>query len=81
MVGERIAKGIGGTFNTFAGSVDRSVRIGSLPSILSAAGLWFVCYYVGKEFDRLLASGKIVGLGHGKSFFEHRSWGRAGLDL
>jgi AAA family ATP:ADP antiporter len=62
IVGERISKAIGSGFNTFAGSVDRSVKLGGLPSIVSAAGLWFVCYYVGIEFDRLLRTGKIVGL-------------------
>ena len=62
VVGERISKAIGSGFNTFAGSVDRSIQIGSIPSLLSAAGLWVVCYYVGIEFDRLLATGKIVGL-------------------
>lgn len=62
VVGERISKAIGSGFNTFAGSVDRSVQIGSVPSLLSAAGLWVVCYYAGIEFDRLLKTGKIVGL-------------------
>jgi AAA family ATP:ADP antiporter len=62
VVGERIFKAIGSGFNTFAGSVDRSVQIGSIPSLLSAAGLWAVCYYAGIEFDRLLKAGKIVGL-------------------
>jgi hypothetical protein len=61
-VGERISKAVGGLFNTFSGSVEKSIRVGSLPSILSAAGLWFVCFYVGIEFDGLLQTGKIVGL-------------------
>jgi AAA family ATP:ADP antiporter len=64
VVGERISKAIGGLFNTFAGSVEKSIRIGSVPSIISAAGLWFVCFYVGIEFDRLLRTGTIVGLEH-----------------
>eukprot|EP00980_Cylindrotheca_fusiformis_P019352 scaffold6638_cov127-Cylindrotheca_fusiformis.AAC.36 len=64
VVGERISKAVGSGFNNFAGSVDRSVRIGSIPSLLSAAGLWVVCYYAGIEFDRLLKTGKIVGLEH-----------------
>lgn len=62
VVGERISKAIGSGINTFAGSVDRSVQIGSVPSLISAAGLWCVCYYAGIEFDRLLTTGKIVGL-------------------
>ncbi|CAJ1936253.1 unnamed protein product [Cylindrotheca closterium] len=65
VVGERISKAIGSGFNTLAGNVDRSVRIGSIPSLLSAIGLWIVCYYAGIEFDRLLATGRIVGLEHG----------------
>jgi len=62
VAGERISKAIGGLFNTFSGSVEKSIRVGSLPSIISAAGLWFVCFYVGIEFDRLLRTGTIVGL-------------------
>jgi hypothetical protein len=64
VVGERISKAIGGLFNTFSGSVAKSIRIGSVPSIVSAAGLWFACFYVGIEFDRLLRTGTIVGLEH-----------------
>jgi len=62
VVGERISKAIGGVFNTFSGSVEMSIRVGSLPSLLSGAGLWFACFYVGIEFDRLLRTGRIVGL-------------------
>mmetsp|Transcript_29678 Transcript_29678/g.71448 ORF Transcript_29678/g.71448 Transcript_29678/m.71448 type:complete len:602 (-) Transcript_29678:54-1859(-) len=65
VVGERISKAIGSGFNTLAGSVDRSVRIGSIPSLCSAIGLWIVCYYAGIEFDRLLKTGRIVGLEQG----------------
>eukprot|EP00934_Nitzschia_sp_Nitz4_P006352 Nitzschia sp. Nitz4//scaffold43_size134323//42209//44110//NITZ4_003292-RA/size134323-processed-gene-0.36-mRNA-1//-1//CDS//3329551927//6342//frame0 len=62
VVGERISKAIGSAFNTMSGSVAQSVRIGSLPSLVSAAGLWFACFYVGIAFDRLLRTGEIVGL-------------------
>ncbi|KAL3943156.1 MAG: hypothetical protein SGBAC_002758 [Bacillariaceae sp.] len=65
VVGERISKAIGSGFNTLAGNVDRSVRIGSIPSLVSAIGLWIVCYYAGIEFDRLLKTGRIVGLEQG----------------
>ena len=64
VVGERITKAIGSGFNTFAKNIEQSVRIGSVPSLLSALGLWSVCYYVGLRFDKLLATGKIVGLEH-----------------
>jgi hypothetical protein len=64
VVGERITKAIGSGFNTFAKNIEQSVKIGSVPSLLSALGLWSVCYYVGLRFDKLLATGKIVGLEH-----------------
>ena len=62
VVGARISKAIGSGINTYAGSVDRSVRVSTVPSLLIAAGLWVICYYAGIEFDRLLVTGKIVGL-------------------
>lgn len=62
VVGCRISKAIGSGINKYAGSVDRSVRVGTIPSVLTAAALWFTCYLVGIEFDRLLATGEIVGL-------------------
>lgn len=65
VVGERISKAIGSAFNTLANDVEQSVKIGSVPSILSSLGLWLACYYVGKQFDKLLATGKIVGLENG----------------
>ena len=65
VVGERISKAIGSAFNTLADDVDQSVKIGSIPSVVSSMGLWIVCYYVGTRFDKLLATGKIVGLENG----------------
>jgi ATP/ADP translocase len=62
VVGERISKAIGSSFNTFSKSVEQSLKIGVIPSFLSAFGLWLVCYYVGVQFDKLIATGKIVGL-------------------
>mmetsp|Transcript_28749 Transcript_28749/g.43870 ORF Transcript_28749/g.43870 Transcript_28749/m.43870 type:complete len:610 (+) Transcript_28749:60-1889(+) len=61
VVGERVAKAIGSGINNAAGSVDRSILIGSVPSILSAIGLWAVCWRVGILFDSLITTGKIVG--------------------
>lgn len=61
VVGERVAKAIGSSINTMAGSVARSVSFTSAPSILSAVALWYVCYRVGIEFEKLVQSGKIVG--------------------
>ena len=62
VVGARISKAVGSGINSYAGSVDRSVRVGTVPSILTAAALWLFCYYAGIEFDRLLESGEIIGI-------------------
>jgi hypothetical protein len=32
-----------------------------VPSLLTAAALWFVCYRVGFQFDRLVHDGSVVG--------------------
>jgi hypothetical protein len=61
-VGARIAKAIGSTINTYAGSAERIVQYGSIPSVLTAMALWIVCYAVGMEFDALLENGDIVGI-------------------
>ena len=63
VVGERVAKAIGSSINTLAGSVARSVSFTSWPSILSALGLWYVCYRVGREFEEFIRTGKVVGEG------------------
>ena len=64
VVGERISKAVGSAFNTLAKTIEQSVRIGVIPSFLSAFGLWLVCYLVGKQFDKLLETGEIIGLEH-----------------
>ena len=61
VVGARVAKAVGSSINKFAGSVDQSVRVGTLPSLLTAVALWFVCYRVGFQFDRLIHDGSVVG--------------------
>jgi len=63
VVGARVAKAVGSTINTFAGNVDRSIRVGTIPSLLTAAALWFVCYRAGIQFDGLIRDGKVVGRG------------------
>ncbi|CAB9504416.1 Provides the rickettsial cell with host ATP in exchange for rickettsial ADP. This is an obligate exchange system. This energy acquiring activity is an important component of rickettsial parasitism [Seminavis robusta] len=65
IVGARVAKAIGSTINTYAGSVDRSVSVGSVPSFLTAVLLWAACYYIGNDFDHLIETGTIVGVGNG----------------
>ena len=61
VVGARVAKAMGSTINTYAGNVDQSIRVGTIPSLLSAAGLWLVCYRAGIQFDRLIRTGNVVG--------------------
>lgn len=61
VVGARVAKAVGSTINTVAGNVDRSIRVGTVPSLLTAAALWLVCYRAGIQFDRLIEQGKVVG--------------------
>lgn len=62
VVGARIAKAIGSSINTYAGSVDRSIQVASGPSLLTAAALWWVCYRVGAQFDSLVLSKTTVGV-------------------
>jgi ATP/ADP translocase len=62
VVGARFAKAIGSSINHMSGSVHRSIRVASAPSLLTAAALWFVCYRVGTQFEELVVSGNIVGL-------------------
>ena len=62
VVGARVAKAMGSSINTMAGSVDRSIRVSSAPSILTASALWIVSYYVGEMFDDLVHHKIVVGL-------------------
>jgi ATP/ADP translocase len=61
VVGARVAKAMGSAINNYAGSVEKSIRVASAPSLVSAAALWWVCYKVGHTFDALVESGTIVG--------------------
>jgi ATP/ADP translocase len=62
VVGARIAKAIGSSINRYAGSVDRSIRVASTPSFLTAGALLYVCYKVGIQFEVLVATKRIVGV-------------------
>lgn len=62
VVGARVAKAIGSSINTYAGSVDRSIQFASGPSLLTAAALWWVCFKAGKQFDSLVLSKMTVGI-------------------
>lgn len=62
VVGARVAKAIGSSINTYAGTAERIVQYGSLPSVLAAVALWIVCYAAGIKFDELISCGAIVGI-------------------
>jgi ATP:ADP antiporter, AAA family len=62
VVGARVAKAIGSSINHFSGSVHRSIRVASAPSLITAMGLWYVCYCIGTQFDTLIANDIIVGI-------------------
>lgn len=61
VVGARVAKAIGSSINTYAGTAERIVQYGSLPSVVTALALWVICYAAGIKFDSLLEKGEIVG--------------------
>jgi AAA family ATP:ADP antiporter len=61
VVGARLAKAIGSSINTYAGTVERVVKYGSLPSVVTATALWVICYAAGIKFDELMDSGDIIG--------------------
>lgn len=69
VVGARFAKAIGSSINTLAGSVDRSIRVASAPSLLTAIALWWVCYRVGTQFEHLIATHSVVGVEEGQSHY------------
>jgi hypothetical protein len=62
VVGARVAKAIGSSINHLSGSVHRSIRVASAPSLITAMGLWYVCYCIGTQFDTLIANNTIVGV-------------------
>ena len=61
VVGQRVAKAIGSAINNYAGSIERIVKYGSLPSVVASLALWLACYQVGVLFDKLIKTGEIVG--------------------
>jgi len=63
VVGARIAKALASSINTYAGSADRIIKYGTIPSVVTSLGLFAVCYWVGIEFDGLLERGQVVGSG------------------
>ena len=62
VVGARVAKAIGSSINHISGSVHRSIRVASGPSLMTALALWYICYCVGLQFDDLIETQTIVGL-------------------
>ena len=65
VVGQRIAKAIESEINNYAGSIERIVKYGSLPSVVASLALWLACYQVGHLFDKLIKSGEIVAVSEG----------------
>jgi len=61
VVGARLAKAVGSSINTYAGTVERVVKYGSLPSVVTATALWVICYAAGIKFDELMDSGEVIG--------------------
>jgi len=61
VVGARIAKAVGSSINNYAGSVERIVRYGAIPSLLTAVGLYVICLKAGEQFESLIQRGEIVG--------------------
>jgi ATP/ADP translocase len=62
VVGARVAKAVGSSINHVSGSVHRSIRVASAPSLITAMGLWYVCYRIGTHFDNLIEGNIIVGI-------------------
>jgi AAA family ATP:ADP antiporter len=62
VVGARVAKAFGSAINSFAGNVENSIRVGTIPSLLTAAALWLVCYRAGIQFDGLVRDDRVVGV-------------------
>ena len=60
VVGQRIAKAVGSMINNYAGSIERIVMYGSLPSVVASLALWLACYQVGVLFDKLIRTNEIV---------------------
>lgn len=62
VVGARVAKAIGSSINHMSGSVHRSIRVASGPSLITAMALWYICHKVGVQFNDLIESRTIVGV-------------------
>ena len=73
VVGARVAKAIGSSINHLSGSVHRSIRVASAPSLITAVGLWYVCYCIGTQFDTLIANDTIVGVDDDNDHVVYRS--------
>jgi len=60
-VGARVAKAIGSAINNYAGSLDRAVKYGLIPSIVSAIALMLLCRRVGYGYENLTGTRTTVG--------------------
>uniref|UniRef100_A0A7S2HNJ0 ADP,ATP carrier protein n=1 Tax=Helicotheca tamesis TaxID=374047 RepID=A0A7S2HNJ0_9STRA len=61
VVGARIAKAVGSSINNYAGSVERIVQYGTVPSLVTAIMLYMACLKAGEQFESLIQRGEIVG--------------------
>lgn len=62
IVGARLAKAVGSSLNDMSGTVDASIRLGLIPSLVTAVALWYACYKVGVGFEELVDKDAIVGV-------------------
>lgn len=61
VVGARFAKALGSSITNYAGSAERIVKVGGVPSVLSSLVFLYFCIQVGDEFEDLVRRNKIVG--------------------
>lgn len=62
VVGSRCAKALGSSITNYAGSADRIVTFGAVPSIITGLILLAVSKRAGDEFDYLVNHAEIIGL-------------------
>jgi hypothetical protein len=62
VVGSRCAKALGSSITNYAGSADRLVTFGAVPSIMTGLILLAVSVRAGDEFDQLVQNEQVIGL-------------------
>ena len=69
VVGARFAKALGSSITNYAGSADRLVKVGGVPSVVSSLIFLYFCIRVGDEFEYLVRRKKVVGIGDDDDVF------------